>query len=278
MFTISKRQLFDEKGRSVPAFGVFRDDNDRYLDTVGNGWQPIQSQAITDTVGKELQLFKPTIKEIQGGRQVIVTYALEHPIIIKGTQDIVQSFLGFRINHGIGAVYSFVNTLRLVCTNGMKVAETERLLSLSHNGNADVRLIGAGQLLNDNIKGLQVFGKKLNRLAEIPLKIEDVGEITKAFFNRSETDNIYTNSRSQNQARDILVAFEHNDGDKVKKVRGTAWNLLNAFTFYADHKWTFRTSDIEDIIQSKERVSVFGAGNDFKQKAFNNITDYCKVS
>ena len=278
MFTISKRQLFDEKGKPVPAYGVYRDDNNRFLDSVGSGWTPIQTKSITDAIGKELQLFKSTITEIQGGRQVTVVYPLEHPIVIKGTNDLLQSSLGFRINHGIGAVYSYINTVRLVCTNGMKVQESERLVSLRHDQNADVKLLGAAGMVSDNLRTLQTFGKKLNRLAEIKLKLEDVGEITKAFFNKSETDNIFTNARSQNQARDILVAFEHNDGDKVKKVRGTAWNLLNAFTYYADHRWTFRTSDVENVTQSKERTSVFGAGNEFKQRAFADITAYCKVS
>jgi hypothetical protein len=276
---VEKRPLFDQMGNKLPTYGVFRTDNNRFLDNVGPIWQPIQTSSIlslSDSMiksGMKMKMF--AVRVLDNGRIIEISYKLDKTILVTGN-DKTDTFLTFRIHHGIGSVISMIETLREICTNGLRIGESERAISVRHTANAEFRLSEGEKILRNSLGDVQRFGEKLNEFASVKLPVATIGKVIEKFYFKADDDNIYTNTRKQDQARQILMNFEHNDGDANPKIRGTAFALLNSFTYFADHQMRTRKMEGETEEQSMMRSQMIGSAAQFKARALSTIESLVK--
>lgn len=74
----------------------------------------------------------------------------------------------------------------------------------------------------------------------------------------------------------MLELFESNDKNTIPEIRGTAYNMLNAVTEYADHYRTARITEGKQeltIEQVRAQSSVFGSGQKLKTEALTAILE-----
>jgi phage/plasmid-like protein (TIGR03299 family) len=273
---VDKRPLFDEHGEKLPVFGTFRSDNNFFLGAVSDRYSIIQNEEIfsvpkfVEESGMKLEFRKAG--ETDGGRGVYCKYKLPFNIDVKKKGDIVEANLITHAKHdGTGGLYYFVELMRLVCTNGMKAPHSEKVLSIRHTASAQSKLLEAKEISRELIQSVEDFRTVSNILADIKLSQDELRAVVEDFYFEDDTNNIYTNTRKQNQARDILAIFGANDNDAFKSEAGTAWNLLNAFTNYNDHRVSYRTLDNEDAQTARLRATMFGSASRAKQCALESI-------
>jgi phage/plasmid-like protein (TIGR03299 family) len=275
---VEKKPLFDEKGNQLPVYGTFRSDTNVYFGTVSEQYNEVQNiellkmPELLEQAGTKVEFVRAG--EMNGGERVFAEYKLPFSVDIKKIGDIVQASIVSSTRHnGKGSVMNNVYLNRLVCTNGMTLKTGYALQYARHNKSVSSNIEEMKTTLINAAEDVKSFGELANNLASILLSTEDIRAIVEKIFHDSDTNNIYVNSHKQEKARGILAIFEANDNNTFKKQKGTAWNLLNAFTNYTDHRANYRTSNGETTEQAKIRGAMFGAGHAFKWHALSCIAE-----
>ncbi len=275
---VDKRPLFDEKGTKLPLLGTFRSDNDRFLGPVGENYRVIQNEEVFQlpdaliSSGMEVQYARGGT--LKGGAGIYAEFNLpKFEVDVLKVGDTVRLSLLVRTMHnGTGSLHYRLQAMRLVCTNGMVAGRTQQLAFVRHTASADERIRDVKQMIAHSATEAQTFSKVVNALARVQLNTEQIGEAVQAIYYKDDTHNLLTSAVRQNQARDVLGIFEANDNDTFKKQRGTAWNLLNAFTNYADHRMSYRQSEDDENEESAAiRGKLFGVGEALKTRALVSI-------
>ena len=280
---VEKKPLFDERGNKLPVFGTFRSDTNRYLGTVTDSYNEFQNldllrmPELLQKAGTKVEFVRAG--EMNGGERVFAEYKLPFAVDVRKVGDIVQASIVSSTRHdGRGSVINNVLLNRLVCTNGMTMKTGYALQYARHNASLDSAVETMKHALIKADEDVTAFGELANGLASVNLSTIDIRAIVEKLFHESDTNNIYVNAHKQERARNILAIFEANDNDTFKKQRGTAWNLFNAVTNYADHRINYRSSNGETIEQARARGSIFGAGHALKWHALSVIANVASKS
>jgi phage/plasmid-like protein (TIGR03299 family) len=289
-WTIRKEQLFSKNKVAVSAYGLFRDDNNIFLSTVGNRYTPIQN--------RDAFTFVDALVEAEKGCHYITAGALgngetiwclaELPkswnFRIKGTDDIMTNYLLFVEHRAARAACCKLTNVRVVCQNTMNLAmkDGEKIFRLRHTPNVVEKMKSAKEILL-SVKGqMRTLDEKFNILAQKKASNKIIGAVIKRLlpnFDKSE--------RSKNVARDILTRFELNDNNAFPSERGTAFNLFNAVTGYIDHDKSVRVGSFDvslpdidahdhaDKVEFVKRAesAMFGSGDAFKAQALTYILE-----
>jgi hypothetical protein len=108
----------------------------------------------------------------------------------------------------------------------------------------------------------------MNELAQRKVNNEIVADtLAKMFAIRSIDEKLHT--RTLNQVATVRNLFESNDRDAFPEFRGTAYNLLNSLTEYADHFKETRGDRDKDILRATS--AMFGSGDSFKTRALSVV-------
>jgi len=276
---VNKEDILDTRGNALPVQGTFRSDNNNFLGIVSENYAVIQNEELFRLpellvkAGTDVQLDRAG--EVDGGKLVHCRYALpKYRIDVMNVGDIMNTFLIASTKHdGKGSITFKAGVERLVCTNGMTSMANHHLSSIRHTKGAFAKLPEMRKLVAMVGRELEDFAELADIFANVKLSMKDIREVLEDFFHTSEKSNLENSTRKQNQARAVLAIFESNDGDTFKKQRGTAWNLYNAFTNYADHNMNYRPSRNESEEQARTRGAMFGAGEVFKFYALQAVAN-----
>jgi len=85
-------------------------------------------------------------------------------------------------------------------------------------------------------------------------------------------------TRSENQLRELANAFRNSPGAGLKSADGTAYGLLNAVTYYADHKAQTRDTMDEGAGRSRAASAMVGNGASLKRKALKQAAQLADVA
>jgi hypothetical protein len=129
--------------------------------------------------------------------------------------------------------------------------------------NIATKLVASGKKTADQIRD------KMRILAQKKVTRPAMEDVFKRLFPGDEKGNLHT--KTQNNISDILSLYEYNDNNAFPVVRGTAYNLVNACTEYADKVRTARGGGMEGMDEARATSALFGSGDKFKQDAFDYI-------
>jgi len=281
-WNVEKRQLADPTtGTLVDAYGTFRADTNAMLGIFKEGYKIIQNRYAFDFIDALLEAENGAHYEsagaLDGGRRVWAMASLPHDIRIGLTDDVTKTFLLFATSHdgSLGATCK-LTSVRVVCNNTLSAALSQKstgaVVKVKHTKSAEVRLEEARALMADAKHSVYTLAEKLNELAH--RKVNSATAL--AVMDRVFGDKWRETTRSQNRVAKIAELFESNDDNAIPEVRGTAYNLLNAFTQYTDHFATVRkTNTCVGMTEAQVRTksAMFGGGDDFKVDALNAILD-----
>jgi phage/plasmid-like protein (TIGR03299 family) len=284
-WTVSKRQLFGKIGESfklISAWGIFRDDINDFIATVGDVYRPIQNHECFDFVDALLGVSAGSHYETAGalgnGYQVWCLARIPEADFEINGGDQHRSYLLFTTSHdGSLAAQAKITTTRVVCQNTLfaALASEGQMLKIKHTTNADEKLSRARAMMGKAVNGAKELAGKLATLAERKLTRESVATIFDRLFPKPK-DETQNQTRRVNAIGDILSLFERNDDNAYPEIRGSAYNLLNAFTEYTDHQKTARVTDKRPgYTQEQARIesSMFGSGAQFKGQVLDVILE-----
>lgn len=274
---VQKRQL-QEGGRNVPAWGTFRQDTNQFLGSVGSDWEPIQNKEAFDFVDTILQAKNGAHYETAGalGTGERIWCLARVPEDIRVGDDVSQSYFLFTNPHKIGSAVAKLTSTRVVCSNTLSIAlkdGSNGIIKIRHTPNKDEQMKVAEGFMMDSIKHIKDLSGLMNALAKHKLTMPELQDVLKTTFTKLEESSV-----QQNKARRVLELYESNDNNKFPSQRGTAYNLLNAFTNYIDHETSVRPAMDETEDQARARNAMFGIGEMLKFRLLNMITEKTAVS
>lgn len=209
--------------------------------------------------------------------QMFVLMAVPSANIEVTAGDIQQTYLLFCVGFDGSMSRTWKLTFtRVECANtmAMALADGNFTLKIRNTKNADKRMESALELVKGTKANAREIEAKLRKLAARPLKREKMNDILERLFPATvETDNnvMVRSTRSNNIVSDILKLYEDNDGNAFPEQRGTAYNLLNAITNYADHERVTHATETLTIGRARSLSALTGSGNKLKNDAFEVI-------
>lgn len=275
-FTVSKLQLMDPWGNPVPTWGIFRDDNQRYLGPVGAVYKEIQNEYSGEFLDTLLGQMGGAHYESAGvlghGQKIWAMARVPLDFNVDG-QDPHQTYLLFVTSHdGSTSATVKLTTVRVVCQNTLNAALAMNgvFTKVKHTKDADNKLEAAKKMMGNAVRGVKDLEEKLTTLSRRMLTRDTYIESLDRLFPVPKGKEKESSTRRDNLLADITRLFEHNDGNAFPDFRGTAVNLLNAVTEYTDHcRATRITKKREGIDKDSARTesAIFGSGSDLKENA-----------
>jgi phage/plasmid-like protein (TIGR03299 family) len=288
-WTVSKHRLMtgytqDGQPTEIDAFGIFRDDNHAFIGTVGDVYKPIQNVDAFDFVDTLLGVSNGAHYETAGalgvGHRIWCLARIPEADFIIDGGDKHQSYLLFTTSHdGSLSAQAKITTTRVVCQNTLSaaLANEGQLLKIKHTTNADTKLKAAKSMMGKAITSAKDLAAKLDTLSHRSLTRDSVRGIFERLFPPTEQDKANGVTMKQSSAiSDILRLYETNDNNAFPAIRGSAYNMLNAFTEYTDHHRVSRVTDKRAGLsqeQARTESSLLGTGATFKSQVLEVIME-----
>lgn len=267
------------------AFGIFRNDNNAMLSSVGDRYTPIQNVfqfEIIDAILGEGGKHYETAGVLGKGEKVFVCAKVDSFEIGEG--DKIDTYLVATASHdGVNKFEIKLTTTRVVCENTLNFALNGVGASVfaKHTVNAESKLREAVSVWNSVKDTQENIKTQFETLAKRQVNAKQVSIILDSVFKVSEKVRLANevSTKIQNNIDNVFELFESNDNNAYKATRGTAWNLNNALTEWADHFRHVKAKDRDvDIVRAES--AMFGTADKFKREAFelvSELTENCKI-
>lgn len=281
-WTVSKHDVTtSHTGLVIPDVkAVHRSIDSAYMGTVGKDFELIQNADMFTYLDGLLEEMNGAHYETAGalgnGATVWGLAKLPTDSRIAGTDDVTKNYLMFASAHdgSMAATFKIVAE-RVVCRNTLNIAlgEAGKTLRFKHTKNVKFRMESAQIAALKLKQEIGLRDELFNQLATRKVTRASIGAVLARLF--PETDG-EVSTRSKNTIASILELFELNDGNKIPEIRGSAYNLLNAFTEYSDHFRTVRQTEAKQGMTQtaiRAEAAMFGSGDQFKNAALTAIIE-----
>lgn len=255
------------------TYAVIRGDNHDFLGTVGERYTPIQNKMLFEFIDKFIGVggcHYETAGALGKGERVFVT-ANVGAYDVLGTGDVHETYLlGVGSHDGTLAQTFKMTEVRVVCQNTLTLALQGKgeQVTAKHTANGEAKLRHEMALLKRTQSTAHKTEQLMNELAQRKVNNKDVADTLAKMFNiKSIDDKVPT--ATLNQVNTVRQLFESNDKDAFPQFRGTAYNLFNALTEYADHYRTVRGGVNEEV--QRAMSAMFGTGEAFKTRALQYV-------
>lgn len=240
-WNVEKRNMFlHNDGGTVTEvpdfFALMRDKDNKFLDVVGKQYTPVQNEQAFEFFNDFVKAGKATMEtagSLKGGKIVWGLAKMGHNFTLPGN-DKVEGYLLCVCPHEQGKSNIFkVTTIRVVCNNTLSLAlrsagaEHRR----AHRGEFNASSIEtAKQALGIAHDQLSEFEKTAKQLQRKKVSKETTIKTLLPIFSAGDKYEDFI-KRPTPRLTHILNALEKAPGAQP----GTAWGVLNAVTYYADH-------------------------------------------
>lgn len=258
----------------VDSYAMLRTDNNAFLGAVGERYTPIQNESLfgfIDGIIGEDGFHYETAGVLGNGEKVFVMAKVGSYDVL-GAGDIHDTYLlGVGSHDGTMSQTFKMTETRVVCQNTLTIALNGKgtKVTAKHTTNGERKLTEAMKLLKQTQVTAKSVQEIMNELAQRKVNTEVVANTLAKMFNIKTIDEKIP-TVTLNQVDTVRQLFESNDRDAFPQFRGTAYNLLNSLTEYADHYRLVRGGD-EDI--QRATSAMFGTGEAFKARALQTVLD-----
>ena len=237
-WTVSKRKMFAEGAGEVPdQFALTRDSDGKVLSVVGNRWKPVQNKDAFEFFRSFVEKGGATMEtagSLSGGKRVWGLANLNAGFELKGG-DVVKGYLLLMSPHiGGQSIVGKVTSVRVVCANTMAVAMRDQSKfekRFSHVREFDVA--SAQEAMGLAREAIVEFGDMAKKLRSLKMSREEAVRILAQVYQPGEEALVVEQEDAANPSmKSVLTAYTSAPG----ALPGTAWGVLNAVTFHADHK------------------------------------------
>ena len=288
-FTVSKRQLSIEINgvyQLVNSWGIFRDDNDYFLGSVGNQYTVIQNEQAFDFVDTLLESVDgahyDTAGVLYNGERIFVSATIPYSIAPdRAPDDKTNCYLMFETSHdGSMSATAKLTTVRVVCNNTLSAALNQQgfgTLKVRHSQGGQDKLDRAKRLYTGVTQSVETLKEKFNTLANRKISATQNTAIMDKLFGKD-----WKKSTTKcNQIERIATLFDSNDNNAFPEIKGSAYSMLQSITNWVDHERSVRKTDrLNGLDESQVRTqnAVFNGGDALKQQALEVVLAATKDS
>lgn len=275
-FTVEKVQMKNPvTDELVESWGILRNDNNAFLGTVGERYTPIQNKFlfsfIDEVIGQDGFHYETAGALGKGERVFVMANAGSYDVL--GTGDTHNTYLlGVGSHDGTMAQTFKMTSTRVVCQNTLNIALSEKgtAVRAKHTANGEAKLSNAVKLIQQTRATALNTQQIMEELAQRKVKPQVIADTLSKLFNIKAVDSKIP-TVTLNQVEQVRDLFESNDRDAFPEFRGTAYNLLNSLTEYADHYRNVRGGD--DVDTQRAVSAMFGTGDKFKTQALELVLE-----
>ena len=231
-WTVNKLPLFSGTGLKTQSFGIFRNDNEDWLGTVGNRYEIMQNKDLAETLVKAAEGID--IKMDRGGmlgRGEKVFLQAELPDEYIGKSNVKRLITALSSHDGSSSIgFGSSNTV-VVCQNTFYRAYGE-LQKFRHTESAARRIELAMHDLRVTMNYDDRLMTNFKKMADVQLEDDIVARVMKKIFDVDmDKDTKDLSTRKQNQIRALGISTQKSQYEQGK----TVWALFNGVTHYTTH-------------------------------------------
>jgi phage/plasmid-like protein (TIGR03299 family) len=246
-WTVNKEPLVTESGLITESYGIFRNDNSKWLGTVGKQYEAIQNFEVAEILIATTESFSEQHRGglLIGGKKVYYQARVNPEHV---ANDTVERYVTLLNSHdgssGIG--FGFTNKV-VSCQNTFHHAMRD-LRKFKHTGTAKERLAIAQLQVREVLKAENYVIEKFKRMADekvtdkakkliianlFDIKDDDFGKSTEEFSTRKIND---------------MAKFKNIMDSELASHGETLWGLFNAVTYKTNHLDAKKNNQLENVM------------------------------
>jgi phage/plasmid-like protein (TIGR03299 family) len=261
---VTKKPLTCADGYPTESFGIYRNDTNKWLGTVGKGYVLMQNSTLAENIIEASMDVSEKFRggELCGGKKVYYQAQLQDAQIANDT--IKRYVTGLNSHDGSTSIgFGFTNQV-VVCSNTFHIAMKE-LTKFRHSATAHDRVETARKEINRILKIESGLMDNYKRMADTKISQAVTKRVIADLFSFNEDDfDKETKDFSTRKIND-LTKFNHILESELSSHGQTLWGLFNAVTWKTNHQ------DVKEE-KSLENVMV-GSGYSKNLNAYNIIVD-----
>jgi len=246
-WTVNKEPLVTNEGLKTESFGIFRNDNNQWLGTVGNQYEPVQNFEIAETLIATTESFSEVHRggQLFNGRKIFYQSEISPEQI---ANDTIKRYVTILNSHdGSSSIgFGFSNTV-VVCQNTFYRAMRE-VQKFKHTTSAKERIeiakLQVREVLNAENNVMDAF----KRMADTKVTNQAKKLILANLFDIKEDDFAKdTNDFSTRKLND-MKRFKTIMDEEFASHGETLWGLFNAVTWKTNHIDAKRNNQLENVM------------------------------
>ena len=231
-WTVNKKELFSGDGFPTESFGIFRNDTNKWLGTVGNKYAPMQNFELAETIIQATENIGLVCKKggsLSGGGKIYLQAELEDEYI--GKSGVKRMITAVNSHDGSTSIGFGSSSTVIVCQNTFYQAY-RGLDKFRHTTSAKQKIEDAMFDLKKALELDKGLMESFKRMADVELKDSITERIIRKLFEvapNTPKDNVSTRKLNQ------VTAFANSLEKEINLEGNTIWGLFNAVTRYTNH-------------------------------------------
>jgi phage/plasmid-like protein (TIGR03299 family) len=261
---VTKKPLACIDGYPTESFGLYRNDNNKWLGTVGKQYELMQNSTLAENIIEaSMDISDKFIGgELYGGKKVYYQAELTN---IQIANDTIKRYVtGLNSHDGSSSIgFGFTNTV-VVCQNTFYMAMKE-VSRFRHSASAQQRVELAREEIRRTLKAESELMDNYKRMADTKMNDAVTKRVIADLFKFSEEDFDKDTKDFSTKKVNELAKFSEILESELNSHGRTLWGLFNAVTWKTNH---------QDVKQNKSLENVMvGSGYRKNLNAYNIIVD-----
>jgi phage/plasmid-like protein (TIGR03299 family) len=261
---VTKKPLTCPDGFPTESFGIYRNDNNKWLGTVGKTYEMMQNATLAENIIEASMDISEKFRggELYGGKKVYYQAQLQDTHIANDT--IKRYVTGLNSHDGSSSIgFGFTNTV-VVCQNTFYMAMKE-VNRFRHSASAHQRVELAREEIRRTLKAESSLMDNYKRMADTKISTAVTKRVIADLFKFAEEDfDKETKDFSTKKINDISKFKEILDSE-LSSHGQTLWGLFNAVTWKTNHQDVKEGKGLENVM--------IGTGYKKNLNAYNIIVD-----
>jgi phage/plasmid-like protein (TIGR03299 family) len=261
---VTKKPLACPDGYPTESFGIYRNDNNKWLGTVGKTYEMMQNATLAENIIEASMDISEKFRggELYGGKKVYYQAQLQDTHIANDT--IKRYVTGLNSHDGSSSIgFGFTNTV-VVCQNTFYMAMKE-VNRFRHSASAHQRVELAREEIRRTLKAESSLMDNYKRMADTKISTAVTKKVIADLFKFAEEDfDKETKDFSTKKVNDIAKFSEILESE-LNSHGQTLWGLFNAVTWKTNHQDVKAEKGLENVM--------VGSGYRKNLNAYNIIVD-----
>ena len=261
---VTKKPLFCGDGHKTESFGIYRNDNNLWLGTVGRTYEVMQNSTLAENIIEASMDISQKFRggELYGDKKVYYQAQIQDEKIANDT--IKRYITGLNSHDGSSSIgFGFTNTV-VVCQNTFYLAMKE-LSRFRHSASAQQRVELARQEINRILKIESGLMENYKRMADTKISVQVTKRVISDLFNFPDEDFDKDEKDISTKKKNDLVKFSQILDSELDSHGKTLWGLFNSVTWKTNHQDVKNNKSLENVM--------VGSGYRKNLNAYNIIVD-----
>ena len=261
---VTKKPLVCPDGYKTESFGIYRNDNNKWLGTVGRTYELMQNATLAENIIEASIDISEKFRggELYDGKKVYYQVQLQDSQIANDT--IKRYITGLNSHDGSSSIgFGFTNTV-VICQNTFYMAMKE-ISRFRHSSSAQQRVEVARDEIRKILKAESGLMENYKRMADTKINTVITKKVIADLFKFNEEDfNKDVKDFSSQKVRELSLFNEILESE-LSSHGQTLWGLFNAVTWKTNHQDVKKGKALENVM--------VGSGYKKNLNAYNIIVD-----